>query len=94
LLLSPLLDSSALSPLVVSNLVVVGFAVMAVAISELMLAERWDARVTLALGVWTMIAPYLVGYGGKLAFWHQVIGALIAVLSAFELWQDFGRKDT
>jgi hypothetical protein len=94
LLLSPVMDNSALTPLVVSNLVVVGFAVMAVAISELMLAERWDARVTLALGVWTIIAPYLVGYGGKLAFWHQVIGALIAALSALELWQDFGRKGT
>ena len=94
LLLSPVLDNSSLSPLVVSNLVVVGFAVMAVAISELMLAERWDARMSLVLGVWTIVAPYVIGYTGKLAFWHQIIGVLIAVLSAYQLWQDFGRKDT
>lgn len=93
LLFSPMLDSSALSPLVVSNIVIVGFAVMAVAISEMMLAERWDARMSLGLGVWTIVAPYLLGYGGKLAFWHVVIGALIAVLSMFELWQDAARKD-
>ena len=38
--------------------------------------------------------PYVIGYAGKLAFWHQIIGVLIAVLSAYELWQDVGRKDT
>lgn len=93
LLFSPILDSSALSPLVVTHIVIVGFAVMAVAISELMLPERWDARMSLALGVWTMVAPYILGYGGKIAFWHGVIGAMITVLSAFELWQDAGRKE-
>ena len=93
LLFSPMLDSGALSPLAVTNIVIVGFAVMAVAISELMLAERWDARTSLALGVWTIVAPFMLGYGGKLAFWHGVIGASITVLSAFELWQDAGRKD-
>ena len=93
-LLSPIMDNTALTPLVVANLVVVGFLIMAVAISELMLAERWDARMTLALGVWLVLAPYVIGYAGKLGFWHAVIGALIAVLSAFELWQDLGRKET
>jgi hypothetical protein len=94
LLLSPLVDSNGLTPLAISNLIIVGFAVMAVAVSELMLAERWDARATLALGVWMIVAPFVIGYGGQLGFWHGVIGALIAALSAFELWQDFGRTDT
>jgi SPW repeat len=93
LLLSPVFDGIALSPLAIANVVVVGFAVMAVAVSELMLAERWDARVTLALGVWMILAPYLLGYAGKLGIWHGVIGALIALLAAYELWQDFGQKD-
>jgi hypothetical protein len=93
LLLSPIIDGTALSPLVISNVVVAGFAVMAVAISELMLAERWDARLTFGLGIWMMLAPYIIGYAGKLGFWHGVIGGLIAVLAAFEMWQDFGRKD-
>jgi hypothetical protein len=92
LLLSPIADSSTLTPLIVSNVVIVGFAVMAVAISELMLAERWDARVTFALGVWMIFAPYVIGYGGKLGLWHSIVGGLTAMLSAFELWQDFGRK--
>jgi hypothetical protein len=91
LLLTPIADSAALTPLVVSNVVIVGFAVMAVAISELMLAEHWDARVSLALGVWMIFAPYTLGYGGKLAFWHGIIGGLILAMSMFELWQDFGR---
>jgi SPW repeat len=93
LLLSPILDSSGLSPLAITNLVIVGFAIMAVAVSELILPERWDARTTLILGVWMIIAPYVIGYVGRLGFWHGVIGALIAVLSAFELWQDLGHND-
>jgi hypothetical protein len=94
LLVSPVMDSIALTPLVITNIVVVGFAVMAVAVSELMLAERWDARMTLALGVWMMLAPYIIGYAGKLGFWHGIIGALIAALAVFELWQDIGQKNT
>jgi hypothetical protein len=94
ILLSPLIDSSGLTPLVLANLVIVGFVVMAVAVSELMLAERWDARITGVLGVWMMIAPYVIGYAGKLGFWHGVIGCSIAVLSAYELWQDFDRKES
>ncbi len=93
LLLSPLIDSASLSPLVISNLVIVGFAVMAVAVSELMLRETWDTRLIFALGVWMMLAPLVIGYAGKLGLWHGVIGALIAVLAAFEMWQDFGRKE-
>jgi SPW repeat len=94
LLLSPTTDNAALTPLIVANVVIVGFVVMAVAVSELMLAEHWDARVSFALGVWMIFAPYVIGYSGKMAFWHGVIGGMIAAISAFELWQDFGRTET
>jgi hypothetical protein len=93
LLLTPIVDSSGLTALGITNLVIVGFAVMAVAVSELILPERWDARATLVLGVWTIFAPFVFGYVGQLGFWHGVIGSLIAVLSAFELWQEIGRND-
>jgi hypothetical protein len=94
LLLSPVMDDASLPPLVIANVVVVGFAVMVAAVSELMLAQRWDARLTLVLGVWMMAAPYVIGYGGNLGVTHGVIGALIAVLAAVELWQDFSHTDS
>jgi SPW repeat len=95
-LLSPAIDESALSPLVIANVVVVGVLVLALAVSELMLVERWDSRATLVLGIWMMLAPSAIGYpgSGKLAFWHVLIGALVALIAALELWQDWHRKAT
>jgi xanthine/uracil permease len=93
-LLSPIIDETAISPIVVANVVLVGIVLLALAVSELMLPERWDARATIGLGVWMMLAPSIIGYpgNGKLAFWHVLIGALVAMIAALELWQDSHRE--
>jgi SPW repeat len=90
LIVSPALDPAHAAPLVLLNTIVVGFLVMCLAMSELALVERWDEWANLVFGVWTMIAPVVLGYAGAgtLWLWQIVIGAAIVAVSALELWQD------
>jgi len=47
----------------------------------------WMAWVTVALGVWLIIAPFVLGYSNIIvALWNDVIvGVLVAVLAFFSL---------
>jgi hypothetical protein len=45
--------------------------------------------VNLAFGLWTLISPWLLGFaavGSALAV-HVVVGGLVAVIAAFEIWR-------
>lgn len=91
LIMSPAFDPASLTPLVLLNSIVVGFLILCLAISELSLVERWDEQANLALGVWMIVAPLVLGYSevGTLWFWHMVIGAAVALIALLELWQDW-----
>jgi hypothetical protein len=39
-------------------------------------------------GMWLMASPFWLGYGDPLRITHIVIGVLVAILAAIELWQD------
>lgn len=38
-----------------------------------------------------MASPFILGYAdaGMLRYWHFVLGALVALLAAMELWRDW-----
>ena len=38
-------------------------------------------------GVWLALSPFRLGYGDPLRIVHVVIGALVVILSAIELWR-------
>lgn len=92
LVVSPAFDPGSISPLVIMNAIVVGFLIVCLALSELLLIERWDERANFALGVWTIVAPAALGYfgSGTLWVWHMAIGGAVALLALLELWQDRG----
>lgn len=68
----------------ISGLIIGLFAVAAI-VSFM----EWEEWVNVALGVWAIIAPWVVGFGGNnSATWaHVVIGVLVAALAAWELWE-------
>ena len=57
--------------------------------------HRWEEVVTLLLGLWMIVSPYVLGYEmlTPLATVHQVIGVLVSVLAMLQLWQDWNYSD-
>jgi O-antigen/teichoic acid export membrane protein len=75
---------------VVLNALIVGLLIYSVSSLELAVLQRWQEWVNLALGIWLLVSPWVFAYDGldSLAVTHYVLGALVAALAAFELWQD------
>jgi hypothetical protein len=59
------------------------------AIAALTRFAEWEEWLGLVLGIWTFIASWVLGLMPAAgAFWtHIVLGALIAIASAWEIWQ-------
>ena len=70
------------------NTVVVGLAVLLVSELELAGHSAREEAANAAAGVWLMVSPFVVGYGGELRLWHLVLGALVVVFAAVEFWQE------
>lgn len=95
IVLSPWLANAADSQVVVMNAVIVGTLVLSLAAMEIMapgLSEEWSE---LACGLWLGASPFILGYAdsGELRSWHLALGALVVVLAALELWQDWNPSD-
>ena len=62
---------------------------------EMMRLFRWHEVVSLLVGAWLFVSPFALGYATvtPLATWHLVLGAIIALLAALEIWQDWGLSD-
>ena len=70
------------------NTVVVGLVVLLVSEIELAGHSVREEAANGAAGLWLMASPFIFGYGGELQIWHLVLGALIALFSLIELWQE------
>ena len=79
---------------VMYSVVAVGVAVLALSLSEIMMAGRWEEVIQFALGLWLAVSVFVLDYGtaGQLRIGHFVIGALVALMAAFEFWQDSLKK--
>jgi hypothetical protein len=73
------------------NALIVGLVVVVIAGFEFVDQNRWEEVVSLLAGVWLMISPTALGYGGRPAQAAIVLGALVVLLSALELWQASNR---
>jgi hypothetical protein len=69
--------------------------VIALAELELVALQRWEEIGEMLCGLWLIVSPFALGYAdaGNLRFWHFGLGALVALLGAIELWQDWKLGD-
>ena len=79
----------------VLNSGLIGLAVLALAQLELVRLRRWEEIAQLACGIYLSASPFIFQYAHQhhLRLWHWVLGATVAILALFELWQDWNRPD-
>ncbi len=93
--LSPWLAGEQDHQVVMWNAVLVGALVLALAVLELGGLQRWEEAGEIACGLWLAASPFTFGYAeaGALRYWHFVLGAVVVLLAALELWQDWKLSD-
>ena len=89
--LTPWLYDEIPDPRVLLNSAVTGLAVLIIAQLEILRRGRWEEVAQLACGAWLISSPFLFDYGHQdhVRLWHWALGAVVAVLATFELWQDW-----
>ncbi len=94
-LFSPWLTDQTSHSLAVTNATLAGILLFILAGLEIMRLYRWHEIVTLLVGAWLFVSPYILGYVAltPLATWHVGLGAIIAFLALLEIWQDWGLSD-
>lgn len=88
LMLTPWLIGFTAEPRAAWDAWLVGAGIALVAVGALVAFAQWEAWLNLALGIWAAIAPWALGFShatGAMAA-HVVIGAIVAIIAAIELW--------
>jgi hypothetical protein len=94
IVLSPWFAGRAAGELPVLNAIAVGAAVLLLAESELVDLHRWEETLELLCGLWLIASPFVFEYTwAALSTWHFVLGGIVALLAAIELWQDWTLTD-
>lgn len=70
------------------NAYVAGIVIAVLAIAALAAFAVWEEWLNLIVGLWTLIAPWVLGFHGdsKAMMVHVIVGIAVAVLAAIELW--------
>ncbi|MGR9221296.1 SPW repeat protein [Rhizobium leguminosarum] len=92
LLVSPWLLSFATETHAVWNASLIGAAIAVIAAAALYASYEREEWVNLVLGIWTVAAPWVLGFVGEAAMWvHVVAGLIVAVLAAASIWFSHNR---
>jgi hypothetical protein len=93
--LSPWFYDEPVVPVVLLNSAVTGLAVLLLAQLELARLRRWEEFAQLACGLWLVVSPFIFNYAHQdhLRLRHWALGSVVSLLSVFELWQDWSRRD-
>ncbi len=77
------------------NTFVVGLMVFGLAQLEYVALQRWEEVGEVALGLWLIASPFILGYSGDemLRLWHVILGGIVVLLGALQLWQDWHLSD-
>lgn len=70
------------------NAWIVAVLLAIVAVVALSAFAEWEEWLSLVLGLWLIVAPWVLGFAGSLnALWaHLVLGVLTAAVSAWAVW--------
>ncbi|PDT43717.1 SPW repeat protein [Sinorhizobium fredii] len=70
------------------NAWIVGIVLGALVIAALAAFAEWEEWANLVLGLWLIVSPWLLQFATNInAMWtHVVLGVLVAVVSAWALW--------
>jgi hypothetical protein len=93
ILASPWLTGHHDNHAITSNVGIISALVIGLAALELVDLHRWEEIGQIVCGLWVILLPFIIGYNGALAYLHFVLGALIVLLAALELWQDWKLDD-
>ena len=66
ILVSPMFIEAGLTPTIVAATALAGAAIIVLAALEQLSLRRWEEILELACGVWVMVAPFALNYGGML----------------------------
>jgi hypothetical protein len=79
----------------VLNTFTVGILVLGIAQLEYVALQRWQEVGEILLGLWLIASPVIFGYAndGLMLFWHCLLGVLVVLLGALQLWQDWKLSD-
>jgi hypothetical protein len=72
----------------IGNAVVVGVVILALGVLALEGPPHWEELFEMVCGLWLMVSPFWLEYGGAVRTTHVVIGAFVVVLAIIELCQD------
>ena len=77
------------------NTFVVGMLIFGLAQLEYVALQRWEEVGEIVLGLWLIASPFIFGYSGDemLRIWHAVLGGIVVLLGALQLWQDWRLSD-
>jgi len=73
----------------------VGILVLGLAQLEYVALQRWQEVGEILLGLWLIASPAIFGYANDalMLFWHCLLGVLVVLLGALQLWQDWELSD-
>ena len=69
------------------NAAISGIVIAVISIAALAAFAVWEEWLNLIVGLWVVVSPWVLGFQGTTAMTtHVVIGLIVAVLAAIELW--------
>jgi hypothetical protein len=69
------------------NAFVCGVVIVVISLAALAAFAVWEEWLNLILGLWLVIAPWVLGFTGTAATnVHVAVGSIVAILAAIELW--------
>ena len=67
-----------------------GAAIVVVSLATLIAFARWEEWLTLLVGVWLIVSPWVIGFTHTRAMHFSIgIGAVVAFLSAIAIWLEY-----
>lgn len=69
------------------NAFVAGIVIAVISLAALAAFAVWEEWLNLIVGLWVLVSPWVLGFAGGTAMnAHVIIGAIVAILAAIELW--------
>ena len=88
--LSPWILGFTDAKMALANFLAVGALLLAAAIGAIVVPKAWEEWVEVALGVWLMASPWVLGYAGNMAAMQDALfsGLVVTVLALWVLGTD------